>query len=143
MAALWTELMTYHRTLDSRFRIAPNGERLYAKHAQEMSRSRDARVLIATDSVSGELVAYMMGELQSRPPLAIPGIYGFISDVYVREAWRQHGVGRALFEEMRRWFITRKATAIELYVAEANPTADAFWQAMGLAPFLQLLHLDL
>jgi hypothetical protein len=44
---------------------------------------------------------------------------------------------------MRRWFVDRKAAAIELYIAEANPMAVAFWQEMGLRPFLKLLHLDL
>jgi ribosomal protein S18 acetylase RimI-like enzyme len=53
--------------------------------------------------------------------MALAGLYGFISDAYVMEQWRHHGVARALFDELRRWFTNRKATAIQLYVAEANP----------------------
>lgn len=140
---LWRELMAYHRSLDSRFTIAPDGEQKYMRHAQEMMRSRNARVLVAEEINTGEIVAYLMGELQSRPPIAMPGTYGFISDICVHSAWRHCGVGRALFEEIKRWFIDRKATAIELYIAEANPTAAAFWQAMGLDSFLKLMHLDL
>ena len=42
-----------------------------------------------------------------------------------------------------RWFVTRKAIAVELYIAESNPAALAFWREMGLQPFLKLLHEDL
>jgi GNAT superfamily N-acetyltransferase len=143
IAVMWRELMTLHRALDSRFVIATDGEQKYARHVQEMIRSRDGRVLVAEALATGDLVGYLLGELQTRPPKAMPGVYGFISDLYVREAWRQKGVGGALFEDMRLWCKLRKATAIELYVAEDNPDALAFWKAMGLMPFLKLVHLDL
>jgi ribosomal protein S18 acetylase RimI-like enzyme len=143
IGAMWRALMAHHRALDTRFTLAPDAEQKYVRHVQEMIRSRNARALVAEALDTGELIGYLLGEIQSRPPLAQPGLYGFISDIYVQEAWRQRGVGRALFEEMRRWFVDRKATAIELYIAEANPMAVAFWQEMGLSPFLKLLHLDL
>ena len=135
--------MEHHRTLDSRFTIAPDGEKKYIRHALEMIRSTNARVLVAENIETGDVVAYIMGELQSRPPIALPGLYGFISDICVREAWRSKGVGRALYEDLRRWFVTRKAIAVELYIAESNPAALGFWQEMGLQPFLKLLHDDL
>ena len=143
IAVMWRELMALHQTLDSRFVVAADGEQKYARHAQESIRSRDGRVLVAEALATGELVGYLLGELQTRPPKAMPGVYGFISDLYVREAWRHKGVGGALFEDMRLWCKQRKATAIELYAAENNPDALAFWQTMGLMPFLKLVHLDL
>ena len=143
IGTLWRELMEHHRALDPRFTIAPDGEKKYVRHALEMMRSANGRVLVAESIESGEVIAYIMGELQSRPPIALPGLYGFISDICVAEPWRKQGVGRALFLEMKRWFVTRKAIAIELYIAESNPAALAFWADMGLQPFLKLLHVDL
>jgi ribosomal protein S18 acetylase RimI-like enzyme len=140
---LWRELMLYHRSLDARFTIAPDGEQKYVRHALDMMRSRNATVLVAEDLTSGEIVGYLMAELQSRPAIALPGLYGFISDICVQEAWRHQGIGRALFEEITRWFVARNAQAIELYIAEENPDSAAFWHAMGLTPFLKLLHVDL
>jgi ribosomal protein S18 acetylase RimI-like enzyme len=143
IGALWRQLMDHHRSLDSRFTVAQDGEKKYIRHALEMMRSTNARVLVAEYIETGEVVAYIMGELQSRPPIALPGLYGFISDICVQVTWRNQGVGRALFQELRRWFVTRKAIAIELYIAESNPAALAFWAEMGMKPFLKLLHEDL
>lgn len=143
IGVLWRELMLYHRALDPRFDYAPEAEHRYIRHAQDMMRSRDARVLVAEEAVSGQLVGYLMGELQMRHVSPVPGTYGFIGDAFVREEWRQRGVGTALFEEIRQWFIARKALAIELYVAEANPVGQSFWQSMGLESYLKLVHMDL
>lgn len=143
LGVLWRELMQYHRTLDARFDYSPEAEHRYVRHLQETMRSRDARVVVAADIATGQLVGYMMGELQKRLINPIPGTYGFIGDAFVREEWRQRGVGTALFDELRRWFTARKAMAIELYVAEANPDGQRFWQSMGLEPYLKLLHMDL
>jgi len=140
---LWRELMEHHRSLDSRFTVAPDGEKKYVRHVAEMIRTKNARVLVAEDIASGEIIAYVMGELQSRPPIALPGLYGFISDICVQEAWRKQGIGREMYQDLRRWFVTRKAIAVELYIAEANPAAQQFWSEMGLQPFLKLLHEDL
>jgi diamine N-acetyltransferase len=143
IAEMWGELMRLHQALDSRFSIAEDGQQKYARHVQEILRSRDGIVLVAETTLTEELAGFVLGELQLRPPKATPGLYGFISDVYIREEWRQRGVGSALFEEMRVWCVAHKASAIELYVAENNPAALAFWQAMGMTPFLKLVHLDL
>ena len=143
IGVLWAELMAHHRKLDGRFAVPSDGQQRYVRHLQEMIRSRDARVLVAEEVATGALVGYLMGELQTRPVTALPGLYGFISDACVTEGWRHHGVGRALFTEIRRWFVDRKARAVELYAAEHNPAALAFWEAMGLEPFLKLMHLEL
>jgi GNAT superfamily N-acetyltransferase len=143
IGALWRELMDHHRALDSRFSLAPDAEKLYVRHALDMIRTRDALVLVADLGPETLPIGFLVGELQNRPPLAMPGLYGFISDAFVCEEWRGKGVGRALYGVVRAWFVTRKATSIELFVAETNPTAQEFWAAMGLEPFLKLLHEDL
>ncbi len=143
IAVMWRELMAHHLTADSRFQLAPDGERNYMRHLQEMMRSRDARVLVAESAERGPICGYLVVELQQRPPMALPGLYGFVSDMYVRESARRQGVGRVLFAEAQRWLLVRKAVAIELYAADSNPAAVAFWQAMGFGSFLRLMHRDL
>jgi len=143
IAAMWRELMALHHNLDARFVIAADGEKKYARYVQDTIRSDDGVVFVAEEGATGLMRGYLLGELQARPPKAMPGLYGFISDLYVSEEWRHRGVGSALFEEMRLWSKAHKAIALELYVSESNPAALAFWQSMGLEPLLKLVHLDL
>ena len=140
---LWCDLMAYHRLLDPRFAVAADSEQKYVRHVHDVMQSRDARVLVAEEVATTSVVAYVIGEVQARSPLAMPGLIGFVSDICVTETWRQRGVGRALVEDLKPWFVARKATAMELYIADANPVAAEFWQAMGMRPFLRLMHAEL
>ncbi len=140
---LWYELMTLHRRLDSRFQYSQEGISEYVRHTQRMMKTRDARVLVVEREATGQVVGYLTGELQPRVHGAIRGVYGFVSDVFIREECRRHGVGQALFAEIKRWFVLRGATSVQLYVSVANEDSQAFWRAMGLEPYLTLLHVDL
>jgi GNAT superfamily N-acetyltransferase len=143
IGAFWYALMSHHHRLDPRVHVSREGQQQYIRHTLAMIRSRDARVLVAEDTATGTLLGYLMGELQSRSFAVNIGVYGFISDMFVLEARRHEGIGRALFEEMRRWFALRGANAIELYASVVNAESQGFWKAMGLEPFLTLMHLDL
>lgn len=143
IGALWRELMALHRSFDPRFTVSLDNAPEYVRSIQDKMRSRDARVLVAEARETRTVIAYIVGEIHVRPAMSMAGRFGFISDACVTSAWRHRGVGSALFEEMQRWFAARRVQAIELYVAEANPDADAFWHAMGFRPFLKLMHLDL
>lgn len=147
IGTMWRELMRLHVVLDPRFAVSPEGEKLYRRHIEEMLRSRDGRVLVAetigaTDGAT-EPVGYLLGEIHARSPLVSGGQYGLLSDIFVWEVWRKQGVGKALFTEIRRWFKDRKVGTMQLYVATANPEAFAFWQSVGMHPFMQVLQLDL
>ena len=143
IAGLWIELIRMHRAQDSRFTLADDAERIYARHTQEMIRSRDGCVLVAMETATGQIIGFVMGDIQNRPAYSQVGRYGFISDIFVRSEYRQHGIGKALFAAIRRWFVSRKADAIQLFAAEANSDALAFWESLGMEPFLRLYHLEL
>ncbi|MCX6381983.1 MAG: GNAT family N-acetyltransferase [Armatimonadetes bacterium] len=140
---LWYELMSLHRRLDSRFHCAQQDIPEYTRHTYRMMKTRDARVLVVEWEKTGEVVGYLIGELQPRVYGAVRGVYGFVSDVFISEEYRRHGVGHTLFAEIKRWFVLRGATSVQLYASVANTESQAFWKAMGLEPYLTLLHLDL
>ena len=141
VAALWQEMMELHSACDPRFRFGPNALHDVQAHFQETLRSREAAVYVAV--AAGDVVGYVLGEMHVRRPLYPAGTYGFISDVAVRQAWRRRGIGRALANRMLHWLKEKGATDIELFAAEANPTAQAFWAALGFRPFLRMLRLEI
>ncbi len=140
---LWSELMSLHHRLDSRFQYAQRDQQEYIKHTYRMMKARDARVLVVEVEGTGQIVGYLIGELQPRSLGASRGVYGFISDVFVSASCRRKGVGKALFLEIKHWFTLRGATSLGLYASVANADSQAFWQAMGLQPYLTLMHLDM
>ena len=141
VAALWQEMMDYHSRFDARFRFAPTARRDVERHILETLRSRSARVFVA--EADGRVIGYILGEIHARRPIYPVGTYGFIADISVTESHRRSGVGRALVETMLAWFTREKATAVELFVADANPTSMAFWRAMGFGEYLRLLRREL
>ena len=108
-----------------------------------MMRSTNARVLVAEDIETGDVIAYIMGELQSRPPIApARALRLYLRRLHAREPWRKQGVGRALTMSCGS-STSRKATRRGAVHQESNPAALAFWSDMGLKPFLKLFHEDL
>lgn len=143
ISLLWQESIALHQMLDPRVAPAPDAVTIYSRHIHDLIQSRDGLVLVAENQASGEIVGYLCGEIQERPPISRPERHGFISDLYVQEAWRRQGVATALFAELRLWCKLRRAASIELYISEHNADALAFWQTLGFNPFLKLVHLDL
>lgn len=146
VADLWQEMMRFHRQYDARFVFAPDAQKLVERHLLDTIKSRGAHLLVAEAGFSGnsevdrKVVGYILGEVHARRPIYPVGNYGFISDICVTEEWRRAGVGRALAGALMTWFDGQKITAVELFVAEANPVSLAFWQSLGFTHYLRLLQ---
>lgn len=141
IVALWKEMMAFHEAYDARFRFAADAPKDFQNHLTATLRSRAACVLVA--QATDRVIGYIMGEIQTRKPIYPAGKYAFISDICVTEEYRRSGVGRALVQSLMEWFQQQGVTAVELFVAEANPVSLAFWQAMGFKDYLRMLRLDL
>jgi ribosomal protein S18 acetylase RimI-like enzyme len=140
VAALWQEMMDFHRAFDDRFQFAPNVKREVERHLVATIRSHGARIFVA--EAQGRVVGYILGEVHIRKPIYPPGTYGFISDISVTAEWRKQGVGRALVEALMGWLKRSGVTAVELFVAEANPISQEFWERVGFKQYLRLLRYD-
>ena len=138
---LWQEMMDYHSAYDGRFRFTGGVRRELERHHQESLRSKAARIFVA--EAEGRLVGYILGEIHERKPIYPAGRYGFISDISVTAAWRRRGVGRRLVEKLDGWFRFECVTSVELFVLEANPVSNAFWESMGFGSYLRLVRRDM
>jgi GNAT superfamily N-acetyltransferase len=61
--------------------------------------------------------------------LGVAGLY--LEDLFVRPAWRRHGVGRKLLKELARIAVSRGCGRVEWAVLDWNEPAIKFYKALG------------
>lgn len=140
VVSLWRAMMDIHASLDARFHFVADAEAEFAKHARRMMRSGCSRIFVC--DAGGAVVGYVLVETQVRPPIYPAGRYGFISDLCVSARYRRRGIGRALAERAVAWLRSQGVNAVELFAAERNEDALAFWSALGFEPYLRMLRMD-
>lgn len=132
LARLWSGLITYHKKLDKDLpNAARNGDKRYAARLVDRLHDPEACVLVA--EVDGEVIGFVLGMVVN----LVPDVFaqercGFLADIYVDEAHRRHGVGRALVRAVENWFQqTHNLSYYEWHVAAQNTAGRAFWQSMN------------
>jgi len=61
-----------------------------------------------------------------------PGLY--VEDVYVEEAYRDRGIGRAIFKHLANLAVTRGYSRMEWSVLDWNEPAIGFYRSLGATP---------
>lgn len=128
---LWHCLVEYHVALDNELPgEAHNGARRYARRLLERLDDPQTSTLVAEEN--GKVVGFALGAIVD----LVPDVFdqepsGFLADIYVDEAYRGRGIGRALVSGMADWFRQQGVSYFEWNVASRNPDARAFWHAVG------------
>ncbi|HVU14079.1 MAG TPA: GNAT family N-acetyltransferase [Phototrophicaceae bacterium] len=131
VARLWLALVEYHRQLDSDLPpAAPQGAKRYARRLIERLDDPMSRVLVA--ETEGKVVGYVLGVVVDlAPEMFAQEASGFLADIFVDEAYRREGVGKALVDGLADWFRSKGLHYFEWHVAARNDAGIAFWQTMG------------
>lgn len=131
VAHLWGSLVEYHRTLDSSLPpAAPQGARRYARRLADRLEDPMSRVLVA--EVEGKVVGYVLGVVVDlAPEMFAQEPSGFLADIFVEEAFRHQGVGKALVAGLTDWFHEKGLRYYEWHVAARNTESLAFWERLG------------
>lgn len=88
----------------------------------------------------GELAGFCSAAVAEEPGIAETGARAHIEDLYVREAARGGGVGRALAEAVLGWARERGAASVEVRVAAANREGRDFWRALSFGDWMDVLE---
>ncbi|MCY4464253.1 MAG: GNAT family N-acetyltransferase [Chloroflexi bacterium] len=131
ISQLWAQMAAQHAQLDaSTFRPAADGAESYARFIEDRLRDSFARVLVA--EVEGKLVGYISGGIADINNEMFESMRcGMITDIFVCVEQRRQGIGRRLVERLMLWFRACEVTSFEWYASAHNPTALAFWRALG------------
>lgn len=82
--------------------------------------------------VNGEVVGFALWFLNYSTWLGKHGIY--LEDLYVREAYRGHGAGKALLRALAQLCVERGYGRLEWWVLDWNSPAIDFYRAHGAVP---------
>jgi GNAT superfamily N-acetyltransferase len=104
---------------------------------------------VALSFEADPVVATLIAEQDGRPVgylawhMGVFEIYKalFVAGLFVTEAVRNGGVGRALMEEARRLATERGASYVAWMVWRQNPAALAFYRRLGAEPFDENLQM--
>jgi GNAT superfamily N-acetyltransferase len=131
IARLWEALVNFHHELDRELpTVSEDGAFRYAKRILNHIDDPSARVLVA--EVDQQVVGYVLGVVVDLvPEMFSYDASGFLADVFVAEPYRRTGVGTALVKALADWFADKGLRYFEWHAAARNPTALAFWKALG------------
>ena len=137
-AELAGRLARLHHTTDpGRFFLPERVEQGYAHWFGRVLTDPTAVLLVA--EVSGRLAGYAYGGLGEREWNLLLDEHGAIHDVYVDEAERRHGVGRALLAAIVAELEGLGAERIVLSTMPSNLAAQALFGSLGFRPtFLEM-----
>lgn len=133
--ALWRSLLALHADLDPAFRVAGN-----AVPARALAQLvEDARTAAWVAESEAGVVAFCAARIDDAPPGLAESRRAEITELFVSEGARRHGLGRALVEAACEWARERDAARVEVRVVALNAAGRAFWRSLGFGAFVDVL----
>lgn len=138
---LWRELMDLHVSLDPRFTLAESADQAFLAYAEAARTRDDYRIRVA--ELKNQVVGFAVSCILPNSPVYRTRWIGYINDISVTSAYRNHGVGELLVDDAIWWLKRNGAESIEVYVARLNAGAQKFWRRMGGRDYLDRLSIDI
>lgn len=137
VAALWTGITHFHEPLDPVFRMRRDAGSELRELLSALGRDPDAAIFVYEDE--GDLQGLCIVRIDHSPPIMEETERAEITDLGVRQDARRRGIGTRLVDEAMAWARVGGVSRVEVQVASANATAQAFWRARGFGDFMDVL----
>jgi len=138
ISALQEGLEALHARLQPRFFRVLVGPR-----AHEADESPVEALLVVEDEQAICGVCRVVVYDTPRAPLMVPARRAHVEELYVHQAHRRSGCGRALMEAAGRWARERGAIELVLTVWDGNADAERFYERLGYRRVSQALAKEL
>jgi GNAT superfamily N-acetyltransferase len=126
--ALWIALYRHQKDHGMLLDVSPSSFKDWAA-AMTAVLGRFTCLFVAEQA--GRPIGFLAGRIRSLPPYFGGFPVGFISEVFVDEAYRGKGIGRLLVAAAIEWFQTQKVWRIELQVLVGNTGARKVYRDLG------------
>lgn len=116
----------------SLWRISPEGKLRSKEMLTQLLQEEDSTILVAVDA-DQRIVGMIAGQVRQQHGY-IPQIVGSVHWLFVGEAYRRRGIGRALVARLLAFFVAKGAEEITLRYVIGNVEAERFWIKLGFEP---------
>ena len=76
-------------------------------------------------------IGYIVAERQDTPPVFQRGEEVHITELYVKDAYRDQGIASALMDQAEHWAVEHSAERVKLTVNRANESAQSLYRDRG------------
>jgi len=129
---LWLEMMDFHIQRSNLYEIKPNAIEIYSEYLLDVIKSPDYIIFVYETEYN--IIAYLIATESSDPPV-YKGTVGIISELSVKEEYRNKGIGEKLLAEIEKWFRNKDIMRIECMVSDFNEVSKSFWFKNGYEPY--------
>jgi GNAT superfamily N-acetyltransferase len=134
-------LMRQHHASDpARFLQVEHPEAGYGQFLVSQIANPNGRVLVADDD--GTVVGYVFATIEPTDWMKLRGPCGVVQDVYVDEAARGAGAGRALMNAAVTWIRSKGRAQVVLLTKTRNEHAQRLFGVLGFRPTMIEMTLD-
>lgn len=139
VVALWTGLLEHHRPLGPAWHAVAGAENEWRALLARLLGAPDAALLVWEDE-GGGLSGFCAALIARAPDVVAERARCEITDLFVCEGARRHGIGAALVQSALRWCEECGVRRVEVRVASENAEGQAFWRALGFGDFVDVLQ---
>lgn len=134
-------LMRQHHASDpKRFIQVDHPEAGYGRFLVAQISNPNGLVMVAEDA--GKPVGYIFADLEPTSWMELRGPCGVVEDVYVDEAARHQGAGRALLRAAIEWIHAKGRSQVVLLTKTQNEHAQQLFAKLGFRPTMIEMTLD-
>jgi GNAT superfamily N-acetyltransferase len=138
---IWKDFMDYHKKLDPFFTRSEDGHLKFRSYMESVLNNDDYLLLVvwADNSIEG----YALAQVNYYPPVFERTRHCLLTDIVLTEALRGKGIGKQLFEEVKKWSLGKDLDRIELRVVPQNKPAYDFYTKLGFRAYLHDMFIEL
>jgi len=134
-------LMRQHHAADPRrFLQVESPEPGYGRFLVSQISNPESLVMVAENA--GTVVGYVFADIELTNWMELRGPCGVVQDVYVDEAARRLGAGRALMNAAIAWIRSKGRSQIVLMTKSKNSHAQQLFTSLGFRPTMLEMTLD-
>lgn len=134
------DVTDYHYKIDKYYKPFSKYKEL-DKYTKDQLKDKNVKMLVAEDN--GKIIGRIVGVIIKAPSYITPKKIGNIDDTFIKENYRQKGIGEKLLKELLKWFKDKNIKHIELSVDARNKIGVNAWRKFGFYDYIIEMRKDL